>query len=720
MFHNRLFLVIVICVSVLAALLVVPSPTQAQICSGSGTGTWTLYTCDSVRGCIANVNNATYACGNTTGANTCPGAQCGYCVPGGESCTQQGTFGNYTCTIQNNVNGQYTPPCLSFAKLQYNGCSCQNPNCNQEPVTCGACYWNGVNNTCARNGNQDCYYTTYSGGGACNQTYAWTNYGVCSFNKCNVTYTCTSGTCVTTVSGNVYTDYNHNGTKDTGDSNYQGATVSTTGTSATTDGNGNYSLSLQSGNYSISVTLPANYAASTANPVGVSLGSATTVNFGITPLYSISGNVFLDANKNQKFDATETGYGGGTIHFSGGPTNVSDITVAGNGSYTSPTTLESGTYTVSYTGTLPAGYTFTTPSSFTVTVGDPAGSPACNTGGSLDAVCGGTNNGSISKLDFGLTNENAWNQSVCFDVRNDSGMYTDLIPANPSCGGVSGAYNSITNADCSTGAGIIFTCNATPDFGVGSANANNWQAGGTGANLQECYVGPGLNVIRTSYNYLLTTARQSNITPIDMGTVCGAGGIANCTLPSTLAKGVYLAQGNVNLNAYTFPVDPTTPQGFIFLINGDLHLLGNVLVPAGSVATFSTSGSIYVDPSVGNVIANPSDPAVNNPNLEGLYSADANFVVQSYTSGTNLCNADGTPLDKKLNIVGSVVTNAGQGGGAFLNNRDLCIYDLQCPAVSTGDGTGSNSGLALSYLLSLYGDGKFLNHKIYNWQEVRP
>jgi hypothetical protein len=491
-----------------------------------------------------------------------------------------------------------------------------------------------------------------------------------------------------------------------------------------TDANGNVTFSgLQTGGYTISETVPANFQAVNASSQGVTLSNNTgnqTVNFYVTPLYSIAGRVFNDVNKDQKYDGSDTGYGGGTINISGGPTPVGNITVEANGTWSTATNLESGTYTVTYTSGLPAGYTFTTPSSYTVTVGDPAGSPVCNTGGSLDATCGGTNNGSIANLDIGVSNENAWHQSVCFDVRDDSGTYNNLIPASPSCGGVSGAYDSITNANCSTGAGIVFSCNATPNFGLGASNANNWQAGGPTNNEQECYVGPGLNNIRTSYNYLLTTARQSNITLIDMATVCGAGGLANCTLPATLAKGIYLANGDVYLNAYTFPVDPTNPQSFTFLINGNLHILGNIIVPAGSVAAFSASGNVYVDKSVGNVITSASDPANNNPNLEGLYSADASFIVESNAVGNNKCNIDGTPLDKKLNVVGSIVTNAAQGGGSFQDNRDLCIFDTQCPAASVGDGTDSNSGLALSYLLTLYADGKFLNHQIYNWQELRP
>jgi hypothetical protein len=246
---------------------------------------------------------------------------------------------------------------------------------------------------------------------------------------------------------------------------------------------------------------------------------------------------------------------------------------------------------------------------------------------------------------------------------------------------------------------------------------NDWQAGGAGTQ-QECFTGAGLDVVRTSYDYLLTTARESGIVPTDMSTLCS---LANCTLPGSLTKGVYIAHGDVHLNTYTFPVDPTTPQSFIFLIDGNLYIDGNILIPAGSVAAFSTSGDIHVDKSVGNVVNDPNDASVNDPNVEGLYSADGSFIIESYASGASVCNADGTPLDKKLNVVGSVVTNASQGGGTISNNRDLCVYDLSCSSVSFGDSPVSgDEGLATSYIMTLFADGKFLNHKLFNWEELKP
>lgn len=595
--------------------------------------------------------------------------------------------------------------------------------CRDGASSCSACT-GGASNTCGNIGSQTCQHDNTNGYTNCIWN-GFSNNG-CFRNSCSPGFSCPgSGSCQTTIYIHVYTDYNHDGIQNGGDSGIVVPVNLSTGGSGTTDASGNAGWGGQTtGSKTISFTVPVNYQVSTPpNPYTFTLSTSNpnpTITFGTTPLYAISGRVFQDNNKNQKYDTGEIGYGSGTIHITG-PTAVTDMTAAADGTWSTPPTLLSGTYTVSYASALTPGFKFTTPSTFAVTVGNPAGAPVCNKGSSLDASCGGTNNGSVNGLDFGVTNNNPWNQSMCFDVRDDSGTYNDPIPAAPSCGGVTGAYNAITNASCTTGAGIIFTCDATPDFGLGSANANNWRAGGV-ATDQECFTNAGLNIIRTSYDYLKTTMQQSGITPLDMNqiTVCGIGGIANCTLSSTLAKGIYLADGDLTLSpgsgTYTFPVDLNNPQGFIFLIHGNLTIQQNILVPAGSVAAFSASGNIYIDKTVGQVITTTSDSTNNTPNLEGLYSADANVVIQSYTSGTTTCNADGTPLDRKLNIVGSVVTNAAKAGGALLNNRDLCIYDTSCAAVSLGD----SNGLALSYLLTMMADGKFLAHKVFNWEEKRP
>lgn len=103
------------------------------------------------------------------------------------------------------------------------------------------------------------------------------------------------------ISGNVYIDTNKNGVKDSDESNYAGATVALSGAATkttATDTNGNYTFSdLQANSYTVTLTVPAEYYATTPDPVNISLNANTTVNFGIvrlptvTPLHQVSGRV---------------------------------------------------------------------------------------------------------------------------------------------------------------------------------------------------------------------------------------------------------------------------------------------------------------------------------------------------------------------------------------------------------------------------------------------
>ena len=101
------------------------------------------------------------------------------------------------------------------------------------------------------------------------------------------------------------------------------------------------------------------------------------------PLYTISGNVFVDNNKNGIIDSGETDYASAfTITIS---PNAGTIATNANGTYTI-SNLPAGTYTVSYPN-LPASYQMTSPlngppASYVVTVG-----PACTTNGAPGATC---------------------------------------------------------------------------------------------------------------------------------------------------------------------------------------------------------------------------------------------------------------------------------------------------------------------------------------------
>ncbi|MGH7204110.1 MAG: SdrD B-like domain-containing protein [Candidatus Levyibacteriota bacterium] len=85
------------------------------------------------------------------------------------------------------------------------------------------------------------------------------------------------------LSGTVYNDDNQNGVQDTGETGYQGTTVTlNTGQTTTTDANGTYAFAnLQPGTYTETVSIPNGYATTTTNPATVALSTDTTQNFGI-------------------------------------------------------------------------------------------------------------------------------------------------------------------------------------------------------------------------------------------------------------------------------------------------------------------------------------------------------------------------------------------------------------------------------------------------------
>ncbi len=433
----------------------------------------------------------------------------------------------------------------------------------------------------------------------------------------------------------------------------------------------------------------------------------TPVPTGSTPAptpgpYSIQGNVFVDANKDQKLDNGESLYTG----------TVTITSTAGSVSYPSQgkfqvTGLSAGTYTVSYTSGLPGTNWIMTiptgaPPSFSVTVG-----PGCAATGSPDATCSSDN---VQNLNFGMSDSIPWIQTGGGgDVRTDGGFsssgtggsgssFNNPIPdtANTSCSG--GAYTSVNSAGSP---GVVYTGNGSANFGQGSASVNNWVSGG--ASYPESFA-PGAigGVIKSSYAYMQSIAQQANITPVDItsnSSYCNLGGLTNCQLSSSLPHGIYIANGSLTLTgtgspaSYTFPAN----QNYIILVNGDLTIDTQIHVPVGSTVIFSVKGSIYVDKSVGesNYLSTATD-------LEGIFSADQNFVI----NGTNDC---ATGPDNRLNVAGAIIVNAGLNGGTVQNNRDLCGNDAYCPVFTVQSRP--------DFILNL---PNFVRKTNYTWQEVAP
>lgn len=368
---------------------------------------------------------------------------------------------------------------------------------------------------------------------------------------------------------------------------------------------------------------------------------------------SIAGNVFIDTNSNTRKDAGEVNYTGtATFQLSTGAT----VNAAG-GLYTF-TNLLPGNYTVNYNNppTGAGGYSMTIPPNgpppfWTVIVG--AGG-SCSADGSPDGAC--DVNGSVINLNFGINNNKPWIQCKGADCRIDAG-FTSEVPTTA----IGGAYANLNGSGNTPG--LIFTGNSTPNFGQGQPSSTGWVVGGPtyGETYTPTKVG---GIVKTSYNYILAKAAQGNITPTDLAPFC-AGGLSNCTLTfGASSHGVYRANGNLNLNAFTFP----NGQNYVILVAGDMTINGRISVPTTSTVLFSATGNITVVRTVGEAVSSIS------PTIDGIYSADKSFIAQGYGG----CSVQ---PDLRLNIAGSVITNAALAGGFFTNQRDLCANDIYYPTI---------------------------------------
>lgn len=207
---------------------------------------------------------------------------------------------------------------------------------------------------------------------------------------------------VYTLSGNVYTDLNSNGIEDGSETGHAGVVISlSSGQQVITNSNGNYTFTnLRATTYTVSVQLPENYQATTANPVTIPVSVDTTQNFGIAPVptatptptsiptptptriptstptqaptlvlsatpsviqYVLSGVVYDDTNGNGVQDESEAGHNSVTVTLDTGQTVTTDV----NGHYAF-TDLTPGSYTM--TVTAPVSYSASTDNPVTISL----------------------------------------------------------------------------------------------------------------------------------------------------------------------------------------------------------------------------------------------------------------------------------------------------------------------------------------------------------------
>ena len=162
---------------------------------------------------------------------------------------------------------------------------------------------------------------------------------------------------LSTITGTIYHDANGNGMQDSGEAGIQ-TSITVGDITVQSDADGMYVISgLQAGDYTIEVTAPDTHTAPTPVTVSVSAGQSETADLPLTPLSTITGTIYHDANGNGMQDSGEAG-----IQTS---ITVGDITVQSDadGMYVI-SGLQAGDYTIEVT----APDTHTAPTPVTVSV----------------------------------------------------------------------------------------------------------------------------------------------------------------------------------------------------------------------------------------------------------------------------------------------------------------------------------------------------------------
>jgi hypothetical protein len=307
--------------------------------------------------------------------------------------------------------------------------------------------------------------------------------------------------------------------------------------------------------------------------------------------------------------------------------------------------------------------------------------------------------GNLANVNFAITSQTTWFQSLGGDVRFDQGL-TNVIPGSveSSCAKDSTTGKGVVlSPGSTTSTGILYTGTTTPNVGLGLVSTPNYQVSGN--TYGQAFLPVNATSLRTSYDYMLTSIKQQgqSITPLATHAPCS--NLTNCTI-TNLSSGVYQADGSVKLVGFSLSVG--TNRSIVILVNGFLQVNTPVDVPTGTSVVFIVSNDIYIDPSVGVTPA----PASCNPTggqLEGFYSTDKNFVI----AGTNDCTRG---ADKILNIEGAIIANAALAAptNTIKIKRSICGYSSY-PAVTIRERPDMILGLS-----------SILKVPTYTWQEVAP
>ncbi|GEM_PF-3230406 len=379
-------------------------------------------------------------------------------------------------------------------------------------------------------------------------------------------------------------------------------------------------------------------------------GSITDLNFGVTPIYSVSGGGFIDdgiagddfnadpnfnaANgANQRKDSMEGYMTGHRVEIktkAGTPNHPRTFTTTTGATGFSFSDLFEGSYTVTYTwptsieGYYDPSYPTAIPT-YNITLSRPV-DPNCIRPRGGEGICTALG---ISNLNFSIKPIQArpWMQTFGGDVRLDNGFYNPIPGANPP-EYFSNAY-SVSGSTLSPG--IVF---GTGTINLGLPNQKDR------SNDQGWYVGgntyPSTQPIKTSYAYLDSVIKDSG--NADRIFLLSSSSYSSLPLHSKPGNEtlIYKSNGDLNINGtFTF----ANNKDYIFLVAGNLNINSNITVPRGATAMFAVNGNITVD---GNVVR-----------IEGIYSATGNFVFNTRQNPSTKL-----PRDNPLIIEGSIVSSA--------------------------------------------------------------
>jgi len=386
----------------------------------------------------------------------------------------------------------------------------------------------------------------------------------------------------------------------------------------------------------------------TAAPWG---GSIDRLNFGIAPIYSVSGRVFINKNIDKRYDPgidtvmpnqqialrqNNNNYPTGADYFpnplftSANPQNTQTTSPTGY----SFTNILQGDYQLKYFWTpdiyqffdadLPVATPPSTGPSFQLSLQRPPDCAGPNLAYSNCTVNGFTN------LNFVLTEitQDPFMKTFGGDVRV-KGNFSNKLPTG-------GFFSDDIPADTNPPTvrnGIIFSSSAI-DVRPGKYNPRNWFVTDSGFNPP----------IKSGYSILSGSIKKSGNKATDVP----------CQSPCNLSKfnnpdktsiyNLISASGTVNING---PFDVPAGKNYIFLVKDNLNINTDIRVEHGSTVTFAVGEKITIG---GNVKV-----------LQGIYATDGDFEFA--TLGTD---PTGVFLDTQINVEGSIIV-----GNTLMRTRKL-------------------------------------------------